>query len=94
MAEREAAAADTSGRGVAGVVTEVALVAGPAGAAPASITVPHAWHSPHRPTHFTAVQPHSVQRYPGDVLRVVAAMRSRYRRGQTPPSDAAPRLTP
>jgi hypothetical protein len=24
--------------------------------------VPHAWHSPHRPTHFGACQPHSVHR--------------------------------
>ncbi|GAA4058603.1 hypothetical protein GCM10023065_04920 [Microbacterium laevaniformans] len=29
----------------------------------ASTTVPHCWHSPHRPTHFALVQPHSVQRY-------------------------------
>jgi hypothetical protein len=25
-------------------------------------TVPHAWHSPQRPTHLTLCQPHSVQR--------------------------------
>ncbi len=28
-----------------------------------STTVFHAWHSPHRPTHFVLAQPHSVQRY-------------------------------
>ena len=38
-------------------------------APPASATVPQAWHSPHRPTHFALVQPHSLQRY----ARVVAA---------------------
>ena len=27
-----------------------------------SSTVPHAWHSPHRPTHLPTVQPHSAQR--------------------------------
>ena len=30
--------------------------------AAASATEPHAWHSPQRPTHFVASQPHSVQR--------------------------------
>jgi hypothetical protein len=30
--------------------------------AAASTTVPHSWHSPHRPAHFAVVQPHSVQR--------------------------------
>ncbi|BDZ55453.1 hypothetical protein GCM10025870_25260 [Agromyces marinus] len=29
---------------------------------PDSTTVPHCWHSAQRPTHFTADQPHSVQR--------------------------------
>lgn len=33
-----------------------------AAGAPTSARVPQAWHSPHRPTHFTAVQPHSVHR--------------------------------
>jgi hypothetical protein len=28
----------------------------------ASATEPHAWHSPHRPTHLAEVQPHSEQR--------------------------------
>ena len=27
-----------------------------------SSTVPHAWLSPQRPTHFVALQPHSTQR--------------------------------
>ena len=27
-----------------------------------STTVPQAWHSPQRPTHFMASQPHSLQR--------------------------------
>ena len=31
---------------------------------PASWTVPHAWHSPHRPLHLADCQPHSVQRKP------------------------------
>ena len=35
------------------------------GAAPASVTLPHAWHSGHRPTHFATTVPHSVQRYDG-----------------------------
>jgi hypothetical protein len=30
----------------------------------ASSTVPQAWHSPHRPVHLSACQPHSVHRYP------------------------------
>jgi hypothetical protein len=30
-----------------------------------SVTVPHCWHSPHRPTHFAVVHPHSVQTYAG-----------------------------
>ena len=46
--------------GTAGVET------GPAAArivgAPTSATEPQAWHSPHRPTHLTVSQPHSVQR--------------------------------
>jgi hypothetical protein len=28
-----------------------------------STTVPHAWHSPQRPTHFAVSQPHSPQWY-------------------------------
>ncbi|GEA81220.1 hypothetical protein CUD01_16640 [Cellulomonas uda] len=30
-----------------------------------STTEPHDWHSPHRPTHFVVVHPHSVHRNPG-----------------------------
>lgn len=30
--------------------------------APISSTVPQAWHSPQRPTHFTVLHPHSAQR--------------------------------
>src|SRR5690606_11755113 len=76
-----------------GAVTAVALVDGPATAF-ASTTVPHAWHSPQRPTHFTVVQPHSVQRYPGDDF-FAAGMRPRYRRHPTPiglllPHEQAP----
>ena len=50
----------TSAIGTAGVVTGPAAVR-PTGA-PASATLPHAWHSPHRPTHLAASQPHSEQR--------------------------------
>ena len=46
--------------GTAGALT------GPAAArsvgAAASATEPQAWHSPQRPTHLVASQPHSVQR--------------------------------
>jgi len=42
-------------------------VTGPAGVrllgALPSVTLPQAWHSPHRPTHFAVSQPHSPQRY-------------------------------
>ena len=56
------AVATTSVTGTAGVADAVALVAGPDATAPTSTTVPHAWHSPQRPTHFAAVHPHSVHR--------------------------------
>ncbi len=46
--------------GTAGVVTGLAE-ARMVGAA-ASATEPQAWHSPQRPTHLAASQPHSVQR--------------------------------
>ena len=52
---------DTCPIGTAGVVTGVAVVR-PAGRAAASATEPHAWHSPHRPTHFAVSHPHSEQR--------------------------------
>ena len=39
----------------------------------ASTTVPHCWHSPHRPTHLIVVHPHSVHRYGAVwVVRLVA----------------------
>jgi hypothetical protein len=37
-----------------------------------SMTVPHCWHSPQRPTHFEAVHPHSVQTNAGGAGRVFA----------------------
>ncbi|GAA1757833.1 hypothetical protein GCM10009810_16620 [Nostocoides vanveenii] len=40
--------------------------------APTSATVPHAWHSPHRPTHLGPLQPHSLHRKV--MLRTVFAM--------------------
>ncbi len=45
-------------------IGSAALVTGPASAriargAAASATDPQAWHSPHRPTHFADVHPHS-----------------------------------
>ena len=43
----------------------VTAVRGPVAATASSTTVPQAWHSPHRPTHFAAVQPHSAQAKPG-----------------------------
>ena len=51
----------TSPIGIAGRSTAVAAVVR-AVTAPTSATLPHAWHSPHRPTHFTACQPHSEHR--------------------------------
>ena len=52
---------DTSPIGTAGRVTGPA--AGRAWSARrASATEPHAWHSPHRPTHLAVSQPHSLQR--------------------------------
>jgi len=40
--------------------------------APTSLTDPQAWHSPHRPTHFTVAQPHSAHRK--ELPRVTFAM--------------------
>jgi hypothetical protein len=52
--------------GTAGALTGPARtrrnLAGAGAAAPASSTVPHAWHSPHRPAHLVVCQPHSVHR--------------------------------
>ena len=45
----------------AGWDTEVAAVVRIVGT-PTSATEPQVWHSPHRPTHLTVVQPHSAQR--------------------------------
>ena len=52
----------TSTTGRTRAATVDACVRPAVAAPPASSTVPHAWHSPQRPTHFTVVQPHSVQR--------------------------------
>ena len=58
-----ACAADrsTSPIAVALFVTEPATSESFFGAASSS-TVPHAWHSPQRPTHFCELHPHSKQR--------------------------------
>ena len=53
--------ASTSPIGTAGRSTALAAVVRTV-TAPTSDTLPHAWHSPHRPTHFTACQPHSEHR--------------------------------
>src|ERR1700722_3721889 len=56
----------------------------------ASDTVPQAWHSPHRPTHLGACQPHSLHRN----AAVDFAMPEPYRRGLTfdvTPQPKAPR---
>jgi len=59
-----AVATSTDPMGTAGVeLTWLGVVR--ARTAPASSTVPQAWHSPHLPTHFVVVQPQSVQRYGG-----------------------------
>ena len=42
-----------------GLVDEATLAEG----ADPSVTLPHAWHSPQRPTHLAVVQPHSVHWY-------------------------------
>ena len=47
--------------GSAGADTGPALTRAICGA-PSSSTVPQAWHSPQRPTHFIELQPHSAQR--------------------------------
>jgi len=51
----------TSPMGTAACETEPATNESRLGA-PISSTLPHAWHSPHRPTHLVDVQPHSLQR--------------------------------
>jgi hypothetical protein len=61
-----AAVASTCPIGTAGALTGPALTRrsplGAGAAAAASSTVPHAWHSPHRPAHFVVRQPHSAHR--------------------------------
>jgi len=61
-----AVVASTCPIGTAGALTGPAVArrspAGVAAAAPASSTVPQAWHSPHRPAHLVERQPHSVHR--------------------------------
>src|SRR5690606_14236230 len=88
VGRRSASVDGISPIGRAGAVTAVALVDGPATAF-ASTTVPQAWHSPQRPTHLAVVQPHSVQRYPGDDF-FAAGMRPRYRRHLTGPRLSVP----
>ena len=61
VASRTAAASATGGARRVLYVTGVAAVER-VGAVAASTTDPHAWHSPHRPTHLTVSHPHSLQR--------------------------------
>src|SRR4051794_2327335 len=72
-----AVVASTSAIRRAGSTTVVAAVVR-ATAVPVSSTVPHAWHSPQRPTHLTVVQPHSAHLYAGalEAREVFVAMRS------------------
>ena len=72
----EASVASTSAMRGATSATVAARVRPVVDVSPISSTVPHDWHSPQRPTHFTVVQPHSVQRYPGARFgAVLVAMR-------------------
>jgi hypothetical protein len=61
-----AVVASTCPIGTAGALTGPAMTrrspAGTGATVPASCTVPHAWHSPHRPAHLVVRQPHSVHR--------------------------------
>ena len=56
-----AASTPTSPIGRAGLLTGPGAVVRTTGA-DMSVTVPQAWHSPHRPTHFVVAHPHSAQR--------------------------------
>ena len=47
--------------GRAGVTVAAGAVRPARAAGEATSTVPHAWHSPQRPTHLLVVQPHSAQ---------------------------------
>src|SRR5262245_23480254 len=75
LARAAAASARISEIGSAGAETGPALTRATC-AAPTSSTVPQAWHSLQRPTHFIEVQPHSPQRYDetGRLLDVDLAM--------------------
>src|SRR5690606_37032160 len=53
--------AATWAMGTAGLDTGAAAVRPVRELPPATSTVPHDWHSPHRPTHLPVVQPRSVQ---------------------------------
>jgi hypothetical protein len=57
--------------GTAGLDTGAAWVR-PVRAGAATSTVPHAWHSPQRPTHLLVVHPHSAQTYAGRAVLVLA----------------------
>src|SRR5438270_586634 len=58
------------------------------GTSPTSATVPHAWHSPHRPTHFGVTQPHSPQRYAGLGVPLRAVLAAMGRSVGTTPDNA------
>src|SRR5207237_7856489 len=62
VALARALSGSTSRMGLAGAVTAPAS-AGASRWTPSCSTLPHAWHSPHRPTHFSDSHPHSPHRY-------------------------------
>src|SRR5690606_18079134 len=79
VARARAASTSTSPMGTAGdPIGARAAVRGPA-VGVFSATVPHAWHSPQRPTHLADVHPHSAQANEGraslllDMPRTLAA---------------------
>jgi len=78
--------------GTAGEVTGPAVVR-PCGA-PASATVPQAWHSPHRPTHFAVSQPQSLHRKEGRARPVVLLMAGTLCHGADKLVQAAPGRPP
>ena len=71
--------ASTSPIGTAGRSTALAAVVRTV-TAPTSDTLPQAWHSPQRPTHLMACQPHSEQRKAalGRVVRLAAVPAMRH----------------
>src|SRR4051812_29315622 len=79
-------ARSTCAIGRAGAVTGPAATArsGEAGT-PNSCTVPHAWHSGQRPTHFAEAKPHSVQRWAGRDFTPAGGTPRRQRREPTVP---------